>query len=166
MLAAALLLAACSPKVYPVERICDSVRVEYRERLVLDTVTVSVPEVSERTVTRDTVSALENEWARSEAAIDADGLLHHSLMTKPRDLKIPVSVPVRDTVYEEKRSGILIETRYVEMPPTAMDTFLRKSGIALWVIVALALVALVLGIALKGSGSGITSLFKRIKNII
>ena len=62
--AAALLVGAvgCSPRI--VEKIKvetkDSIRVEINERVVHDTVSVSVPIEIEKVVTRDTTSKLEN----------------------------------------------------------------------------------------------------------
>lgn len=72
----------------------DSVSVEVRESLVYirDTVEVTIPAISESVATRDTVSHLENPYASSRAVI-AGGILHHSLMTKPQILRIPVRTP-------------------------------------------------------------------------
>ncbi|MDE6146500.1 MAG: hypothetical protein K2G18_00385 [Bacteroidales bacterium] len=47
-----------------------------------DTVYLEVPQIVEKVVTKDTVSVLENEFAKSAASV-SDGLLAHSLETKP-----------------------------------------------------------------------------------
>lgn len=95
-----LLITSCSPKVYPVERI-DSVRVEIRERVVVDTATFYIEREVEKVVTKDTSSHLENTYAKSDAVMSG-GLLHHSLETIPHYVKVPYSVEVRDTIFVEK----------------------------------------------------------------
>lgn len=79
----------------------DSVRVEVRERveLVIDTITVAIPDISETVTTRDTTSRLENDYAFSYAAV-AGGLLHHSLATKPQLRRLAYQRPVysRDSI--------------------------------------------------------------------
>ena len=75
----------------------DSTRVEVRTQTVTktDTVTVELPVIIERNVTLDTLSRLENAYAKSEAKV-TNGFLHHSLETKP--VKLPVEVKT-ETVY-------------------------------------------------------------------
>lgn len=116
LLLLALTATACCPRLYPTTttQTKDSVRVEYRERLVRDTAYIEVPREAERIITRDTLSHLENTYATSDASIQ-DGLLHHSLETKPQKLAAPVDVPVRDTIYVQTSSDVqketIIETR-------------------------------------------------------
>lgn len=86
-----------------------------RERLVHDTVKVTVPKIIERNVTTDTTSHLENDWARSDATV-RDGLLWHSLETKPHTIEVPVLVPVHDTLIVQKEAEIRTETVEVEKP--------------------------------------------------
>ncbi len=85
----------------------DSVRVEERVReiKVTDTLFVEVPMQKESTTVRDSSSHLENDYAVSNARINPDGSLYHSLETKARTDTITgeVSVQVRDTtIYREK----------------------------------------------------------------
>lgn len=85
----------------------DSVRVEERVReiKVTDTLFVEVPMQKESTTVRDSMSHLENDYAISDARINPDGSLYHSLETKPRTdtLSREVGVQVRDSiVYREK----------------------------------------------------------------
>lgn len=85
----------------------DSVRVEERVReiKVTDTLFVEVPMQKESTTVRDSMSHLENDYAISDARINPDGSLSHSLETKPRidTLTQELYVQVRDTtIYREK----------------------------------------------------------------
>lgn len=85
----------------------DSVRIEYRTRIeyVKDTVLVEIPQQSEKVTTRDTTSHLENDYALSDARINGDGTLTHSLSTKPQKKPVPVEKPIeyRDSiVYRDK----------------------------------------------------------------
>ena len=103
LLAATALLvgaASCSPKI--VEKIKvetkDSVRVEINERVVHDTVSVSIPVEVEKVVTRDTTSRLENTYAKSLAMV-SNGFLYHTLETKPQDIPVPVTTTAEDTNY-------------------------------------------------------------------
>lgn len=72
----------------------DSVSVIVREvtEYVVDTVEVAIPHISESVSTRDTISHLENDYARSEAMISG-GVLHHSLETRPQLRKIQIKTP-------------------------------------------------------------------------
>ena len=74
ILVAINLLFSCSPKI--VEKI--ETKVEYRDRVVHDTTTFEIPVEVEKIVTRDTVSHLENTYARSDASVSG-GYLQHSL---------------------------------------------------------------------------------------
>lgn len=85
----------------------DSIRIEERVReiKVTDTLFVEVPMQKESTTVRDSMSHLENDYAISDARINPDGSLYHSLETKPRidTLTQELSVQVRDTtIYREK----------------------------------------------------------------
>lgn len=98
---------SCSPKTITQVRTeyRDSVVVEVRERLVRDTVSVEIPVEVEKVVTRDTVSHLENTYAKSDAVV-SDGFLHHSLSSKPQVIYVPVEVPVSDTTTTHSTSAI------------------------------------------------------------
>lgn len=105
-LTAALLCAASAPSCGPCRHtptviVRDSVRVEYRDRLIRDTAFVEIPVEVEKIVTADTASHLENSVATSDAVV-AGGFLHHSLATKPQQLAAPVLVHVTDTLVVEK----------------------------------------------------------------
>ena len=85
----------------------DSIRIDERVReiKVTDTLFVEVPMQKESTTVRDSMSHLENDYAISDARINPDGSLSHSLETKHRTdtLSREVGVQVRDSiVYREK----------------------------------------------------------------
>ena len=86
-----------------------------RDRIIHDTARVEIPVIKEVNVTPDDSSRLENQYAVSEARIK-DGLLYHSLQTKPQIISVPVEVPVSDTtsVHSENNATTHTETVYVE----------------------------------------------------
>lgn len=93
-----LLIAACSPKiVYKTETV-----IEYRDRVIHDTTTFEIPVEVEKIVTKDTISHLENQFAKSDAKV-SDGLLCHSLESIPQVIKVPYEVHVTDTLYKESQ---------------------------------------------------------------
>lgn len=132
----ALAAQACSPRIYPSTQTQDSVRVEYRERIVTDTAYFEVVREVLRNTTRDTSSHLENRYARSDAAI-TDGLLSHSLESIPQTVKVPVRVQVRDTVFIEKHSEA---TTTVEIR-NELTKGQRRMIAGFWALLAAALAA-------------------------
>lgn len=92
-----LFLPSCSPKiVYQKETIT-----EYRDRVVHDTATFEVPVEVVKIVTRDTVSRLNNSFAKSDAIVSG-GFLFHSLESIPQTIEVPVEVHVTDTLWKEQ----------------------------------------------------------------
>ncbi len=92
----------------------DSVRVEVRESIVKvrDTVYIEVPAESVAQTVRDTTSHLETEYATSDARINADGTLTHSLRNKPqkRAAEVEAEVIYRDSiVYRDKQVTDIVE---------------------------------------------------------
>lgn len=106
-----LLLTSCGAgKRLPVQtERQDSIRVEVREKTVYirDTVLVEIPVQSAENTTRDTSSHLETDYAESDARIDPDGTLHHSLRNKPQEKPVPVDVP------QTQKDSIVYRTRYI-----------------------------------------------------
>ena len=98
------------------------------ERMVeYDTVFVSIPEISEKTMTADTASVLENKFSKSSAVISS-GVLSHSLQTKP--VKLPVEVKT-ETVYKDSLvyvDRIIREDVYIEKPLTGWQSAKMKIG--------------------------------------
>ena len=98
------------------------------ERMVeYDTVFVSIPEISEKTMTADTASVLENKFSKSSAIISS-GVLSHSLQTKP--VKLPVEVKT-ETVYKDSLvyvDRIIREDVYIEKPLSGWQSAKMKIG--------------------------------------
>lgn len=104
---------------YNIER-QDSVRIEYRVRIVnvKDTVFVEIPAQTAERTTPDSTSHLENNYAESDARINPDGTLFHSLDTKPQMKPVPTEkqIEYRDSiVYRDRiKTETVTETEYVE----------------------------------------------------
>lgn len=105
----AFLLCSCGAgKHLPVQTESrDSVRVEVREvtKYIRDTAFIPIPAQTAENTTRDTSSHLETDYAESDARIDPDGTLYHSLRNKPQEKPVPVQTPViqKDSiVYRDK----------------------------------------------------------------
>ena len=144
-LAACILLAGCCPRHLPPQvEVRDSIVIRTRE--VHDTVSVEVPLIVERTVTRDTVSHLQNQWAESEASVEG-GLLRHSLASRPQRIYVPVEVTVHDTLRVHGETTVV--TEYVEREQTRTQKGLMTLGRAAALALALGLLALVLKVVLK-----------------
>lgn len=109
-----LVMSGCSPKVIPPTEVRDSTRVIIREHLVHDSVFVQIPIEVEKIVTKSDSSHLENSYSKSDAWIDNDGDLHHTLESKPQKVKVPVDIPVTDTTtYKEHHE--VPHTEYIEV---------------------------------------------------
>ena len=87
----------------------DSVRVEVREvtKYIRDTVFIPIPAQSAEMTTQDTSSHLETDFAESDARINPDGTLYHSLRNKPQEKPVPVDVPTT------QKDSIVYKDRYV-----------------------------------------------------
>lgn len=133
LLLAALALCACSV-TKPVVEYRDSI--VFRERIVHDTALFEIPVEVEKIVTRDTASHLENRYGESDAVVSG-GFLSHSLKTKPQTIKVPVDVPVHDTLIVHSEAQIIHEVTEVEKPLSCWQRL--KIG-AFWWLVALAVV--------------------------
>ena len=141
-----LLLDACAaPRVTQVEQ-RDSVRVEYRERLVRDTVLFLVPAESTEREARDTASHLETSYAESEASY-SDGVLTHSLRNKPQQVPVPVVITVHDTTIVQGST----RTEVVTVPGELTKAQARWIRLGKWAtgILSLFAAAAVAGIVIK-----------------
>ena len=78
-------------------------------------------------VTKDTVSVLENEFAKSAASV-SDGLLSHSLETKPvqKPVEVQTKIVYRDSVIVQDR--VVTEILEVEKELTGWQSFKMKMG--------------------------------------
>ena len=107
-----------------------------------DTVYLEVPKIVEKVVTKDTVSVLENEFAKSAASV-SDGLLAHSLETKPvqKPVEVQTKIVYRDSIIF--KDVVSYETVEVEKELSGWQTFKMKTGgITLTILSLLALAAI------------------------
>ena len=122
-----LLCVACGSikQVTPTERVVTETRIETVFKT--DTVFLEVPQIVERIVTKDTVSFLENEFAKSAASV-SDGLLSHSLETKPvqKPVEVQTKIVYRDSVIVQDR--VVTEIQEVEKELTGWQSFKMKMG--------------------------------------
>ncbi len=107
----AMLMCGCRSTKSVVSR--DSVRVEIRHHTVFvpDTIKVPLPPQKEYIVTPDSSSHLENDYAESDAAIK-DGMLHHSLRTKPHDIPVAVQKEIQyndSIIYKDREVEVIKE---------------------------------------------------------
>lgn len=116
---------ASARQVTPLE----NTHVEVRTETVFqkDTVYLELPLLVEKVQTLDTMSVLENRYAKSEAIV-ADGVLVHSLATKPvkEPIEVETKVVYRDSlVYVDK---IVKETVEVAKPLSGPNRFFLAFG--------------------------------------
>ena len=119
--------------LYTRQRVETIVRTEY----IPDTVLVEVPVESERQTVRDTTSHLETSFATSDARINADGSLSHSLANKPQKKPVPTEKEVvyRDSlVYRDKivEKAVPVERELTWWQQTQMRGF--------WIVLAIIVV--------------------------
>ena len=124
----------------------DSLYVEYRERIVHDTVMYEPPQESTYIQTKDTTSHLETSLAESDASI-VDGILYHSLRNKPQKIPVPVVVTVHDATISQ--SSVL--TKIIEVPAKLTKAQERWIRLGKWAtgILSLLAAAAVAGIVIK-----------------
>ena len=121
------LCVACSVarQAVPSENL--STRVEVVTVFEKDTVLVEIPQIVEKVQTMDTISFLENEFAKSSAEV-SDGIMSHSLETKPvqKPVEIQKEIVYRDSVVFRDRT--VVETVEVEKPLSGWQQFKIKTG--------------------------------------
>ena len=143
-------LSSCGAAKQAVPERSDSTRVEVRTitQTVHDTAYIELPVFVERNVTRDTTSTLENPYAKSEASI-TDGLLSHSLQTKPtrQPVKIEKEIVYRDSiVFRDRTETVTVE---VEKKLSKWQSFKMKTGGTTLTILIIAIVTAALYLFLK-----------------
>lgn len=118
----------------------DSVRVEtvVRRELVTDTVYVEIPKEIVRQTVRDTSSRLETEYALSDARINTDGTLFHSLENKAgkRPETVKKEVVYKDSIAYRDRTVVKTETVEVERELTWWQKTRMKGFWVLLVVLA------------------------------
>ena len=122
-----VLCVACATarQAAPSEKIITETRIETLYKT--DTVLLEIPKIVEKVVTKDTVSALENDYAKSQAVI-SDGLLTHSLETKPvqKPVEVQTKIVYRDSVIVQDR--VVTEIQEVEKELAGWQSFKMKMG--------------------------------------
>ena len=131
---------ATSHQAAPSEKLTTETRIE--TIFQTDTVFLKVPKIVEKIVTADTSSVLENDYAMSSASV-SDGLLSHSLETKPvqQPVEVQTKIVYRDSIIFRDR--VVTETLEVEKDLSRWQTFkMRTGGITLTILSLLALAAI------------------------
>ena len=125
LLSALCVACATSRQAAPSEKILVETRIETVYKT--DTVYLEVPKIVEKIVTADTVSVLENEYAKSEASV-SEGLLAHSLETKPvkQPVEVQTQVVYRDSVIV--KDNVIVQTVEVEKPLSGWQSFKMAMG--------------------------------------
>lgn len=112
----------------------DSTKVEVRTERIehIDTVYIELPRQVERIVTQDTTSRLENDYAVSEARVEA-GMLHHTLETKEAKIPVPVksTIEKKDSITTNSKTEVEKEKVYIEKELTAWQRFKMRGFWAL-----------------------------------
>lgn len=134
----AVLLTSCGSSRHAVTSIetHDSTKVEVRTERIehIDTVYIELPRQVERIVTQDTTSLIENDYAVSEARVEA-GMLHHTLETKAAKIPVPVksTIEKKDSVTTTSKAEVEKEKVYIEKELTVWQRF-KLNGF--WVLAA------------------------------
>ena len=125
LLSAVCVACATSRQAAPSEKILVETRIETVYKT--DTVYLEVPKIVEKIVTADTVSVLENEYAKSEASV-SEGLLAHSLETKPvkQPVEVQTQVVYRDSVIV--KDNVIVQNVEVEKELTGWQSFKMAMG--------------------------------------
>ena len=114
LLTTALIISGCSTRIYPVQRdTVTQVRTEIVERLVRDTIEVTLPQDSVYVQTKDTASVLRIKAAISEASVSG-GILAHSLYSNP-DYKPEIEVVYKDRVEYRDTTIVSSNTEVIEV---------------------------------------------------
>lgn len=135
----AVLVASCGSSRHAATSIetHDSTKVEVRTERIehIDTVYIELPRQVERIVTQDTTSFLENDYAVSEARVEA-GMLHHTLETKEAKIPVPVksTIEKKDSITTNSKNEVEKEKVYIEKELTAWQRF-RLRGF--WILAAI-----------------------------
>lgn len=99
-----------------------------------------IPVVKESLTTRDTTSHLENDYAQSDARINPDGSLFHSLSTKPQTIQTQTEAKVmwRDSIEYRDREVI----KEVSVPVERKLSWWQRVRLdGFWILAALTLFA-------------------------
>lgn len=97
---------------------------------------IEIPEIRESVRIRDSVSVLENQYAKSTARIYGDGTLYHDLDTKPQTIRREhqVKIEYRDSIVFRDREVEKVVEVEVEKRLTSWQEFRIKS---FWILLGL-----------------------------
>ena len=145
VLICAMLGSCCSSKPLSgtdtKERDSTSVKVNTVTVYVPDTVIVEIPAQSAERETKDSVSHLETDYATSDARINPDGTLYHSLANKPQQKPVEFQKPVErkdSIVYRDREKEVKVtEVKEVERDYSWFD---KTRFYALYALLAFALI--------------------------
>ena len=115
----------------------DSIKIIIETKLVKDTVYIDVPLQEKENIIKDSVSHLETDYAVSDARIEKDGYLFHSLKNKEGQKSFIISniIEKRDTIrYREKREVIIKEV------PRELSWFQKTQMYGFWCILFIPLI--------------------------
>ena len=136
-----LLAASACSTVRQFPTVTDSTKVEVYvvEKIVRDTAWIELPAIMEKVQTLDTVSVLENKYAKSEAHV-SNGVLTHSLATKP--VREPVVVEYKEIVRDSIvfRDRVQTQTVEVERKLNWWQSFKMKLGGIAIILITIAIV--------------------------
>lgn len=113
----------------------DSVRTVVREvtKYIRDTAFIPIPAQTAENTTRDTSSHLETDYAESDARINPDGSLYHSLRNKEQEKPVPVDVP------QTQKDSIVYKDRYVYEKvkvPRDLTTWQKWQMRSFWILLS------------------------------
>ena len=139
----ALCLSACGVVRPVLDQDNTKVEVKVVEKIVRDTAWLELPVIIEKRATLDTISTLENKYAKSEAFV-ANGVLTHSLQTKP--VREPVEVQIKEIVRDSIVYRDRVQTRAdeVEKKLTWWQSLKLKAGGVFLILIVIAILYLFL----------------------
>jgi hypothetical protein len=144
VMAAVMMLVGCKPKSYiPVTQLLhDSIRTEVRTETVYvkDTAYIKIPVQTAQSIVPDTLkSSLENDFATSDAWVTPDGMLHHTLETKPQEMPFEYDKKIekQDSTTDKTGMDTIVKTKYVEKELTWWE----ETRLITWYVLAATIVA-------------------------
>lgn len=144
IIVALLALSGCKTAKPDVVVLTDTIRIEGTTKIIsrIDTVRVSVPVPAEqaKNTTNEGRSHLETSVAFSDAWINTDGSLGHSLENKPTQLGATAYLPVTDTIKIYTTDKTKTKPVYVDKPLTWWQQIRLK---AFWWLVGATILLLI-----------------------
>lgn len=135
---AALLLSGCKAAQCVIAEEHEKIRIVTHTELIPVLATFKVPAASVERLVKDSSSHLETDFAKSDARINPDGSLYHSLENKEQTIpqEVEVEIEYRDTtIYKEKTVPVPVEKELTKGQKFRLNGF--------WVLLTLVLVGMV-----------------------